>query len=219
MLDPDPVTGVSGYTSSGGEDALNLVLDGVASPGGLATYLVKVTGDVLPARGPALQCARFQLQAEQTPVPRPTTEPATIPTQDPVTPVTDEATPESTTELTDSTGSIVVEIYDCPIATPAADYDWFGECDRAAEGNRFRLVPAGEDQATSDQAVSDAGGQARFSLLDPGLYVLTQLERDWCHAKSDGVDEQGNVVVTAGQRTTVWVFSCVDSEVSPSPVS
>ncbi len=80
-------------------------------------------------------------------------------------------------------------------------------------------MPAGEDPSNSDQAVTDAGGQARFSLLEPGLYVLTQLERDWCHAKSDGVDEQGNVVVTAGERTTVWVFACLNPEVSPSPIS
>jgi hypothetical protein len=121
--------------------------------------------------------------------------------------------------LTDTTGSIVVEVYDCPIATPTADYDWFAQCDPAREGNRFRLVPAGDESPTATQSVTDASGQARFSQVEPGKYVLTQLEQDWCHAKSDGVDEQGNVVVTAGERTTVWVFSCQEPITSPSPAT
>jgi hypothetical protein len=214
LAEPDPVTGVTGYTSNGGESSLELLLDGDASPGGQATYWVKVTGEVLPASGPALQCGQFQLQANLTPIPQPTSDPTTLPTSAPGV-----ATPAPTTELTDSTGSIVVEVRDCPVATPAADYDWFGQCDPAGEGNRFRVVPEGDATPAVTQAVTDAAGQARFSQLEPGLYVLTQSERDWCHAKSDGVDDQGNVIVTAGERTTVWVFSCDGSEGSPEPGS
>jgi hypothetical protein len=214
LSEPDPVTGVAGYTSNGGESSLELLLGGEASPGGQATYWVKVTGEVLPASGPALQCAQLQLQADLTPIPQPTTESITFPTSAP-----DSATPEPTAELTDSTGSIVVEVYDCPLATPTADYDWFGLCDPAGEGNRFRVVPEGDVTSSPSLAVTDAGGQARFSQVQPGTYILTQVERDWCHAKSDGVDEQGNVIVTAGERTTVWVFSCQEPTSSPSPAT
>lgn len=156
--------------------------------------------------------------ASPTTVTQPTTSAQQAPPPTPAEVVTSgTATVEATTELTDTTGSIVVEHFDCPIATVQSGYDWFGQCEPAGEGGRFRLVPDVEDPTDSLRAVTDAGGHARFSQLAPGVYVLTQLESDWCHAKSDGVDEQGNVVVTAGERTTVWAFSCQDDASSPTP--
>ena len=51
-------------------------------------------------------------------------------------------------EVTDTTGSVVVQAYDCPIATPPADYDWYGQCTPVTAGSRYRLMRL--DSATRD---------------------------------------------------------------------
>ena len=48
----------------------------------------------------------------------------------------------------------------------------------------------------------------RFPNLAPGAYALTSLTGGWCHAESDGVDAQGQLLVAAGQRVGVWLFAC-----------
>lgn len=212
LLDPDPVTGETGYTTPGGEREMTLVFEGEVSLGAQTTYWVKVAGAVVPATGPTFECPEALAQAPLTPTVVATTEPQSttpaLPTLPSFSLTPGSPTSEATTELTDSTGSIVVELFDCPIASEEADYDWFGQCDPVSEESRFRLVADGAETAPSTQAVTDEGGHARFSQLDPGVYVLTQMDRDWCHATSDGVDDQGNVIVRAGERTTVWVFAC-----------
>ncbi len=82
---------------------------------------------------------------------------------------------------------------------------------------RFRIAPV-KDKATAGKTGSTGdSGESRFGTLYPGMYQLTQTDDNWCHAKSDGVDADGNVIVRAGQRTTVWVFSCQDDDMSRTP--
>jgi hypothetical protein len=53
-----------------------------------------------------------------------------------------------------------------------------------------------------------ADGICRFGGLPPGIYRLEQTNGDWCHAESNSVNEQGDVIVEAGALATVWIFHC-----------
>ena len=57
---------------------------------------------------------------------------------------------------------------------------------------------------------TNTGDAATYTVaqLEPGTYRLEQSNATWCHAESDNVDEQGDVVVKAGARSSVWVFNC-----------
>lgn len=43
--------------------------------------------------------------------------------------------------------------------------------------------------------------------LPPGRYQLEEVGSHWCHARSDSVEAQGQVVVKAGQWATAWAFN------------
>jgi hypothetical protein len=180
-VDPDPHAHVVGYRSQGSTGKIALVLAGNVSVGGTATYWIKAGGDVFPVRGPGLVCLAAAA-AEAT------------------------ATPPS--DLTDSTGALLVQTYTCAISAPPPDYDWFGACTPAGSESTYRLAPQGGTGSEDRTDASDESGEAEFGNLEPGLFDLTRVDRNWCHAESDNVDAQGNVVINAGERTTVWIFSC-----------
>lgn len=117
------------------------------------------------------------------------------------------ATPAN--DVDDSNGAVVVQTYACDVAADATDVDWFDVCGAPTAEVTFRLSrPDGEDWVEVETQPTDADGLCRFGQLPPGTYQLEQADGIWCHAESDSVDEQGNVVVEAGVRATVWVFSC-----------
>ena len=193
-VDPDPNTGVSGYRSTDSRGRMTLVLSGEVTAGGTATYWIKAANEIFPASGPGLICAEDQpLGAEATA--DPTSQPTDVPFQ-------------LTPEVTDSTGSIIVRSFTCSIAEARADYDWYGQCATDSAGTRYRLLRV--DTETRDGLVTstDETGRARFLSLQPGTYELTQADGDWCHAQSDNVDADGALTVEAGERTTVWIFTC-----------
>jgi hypothetical protein len=73
-------------------------------------------------------------------------------------------------------------------------------------GRSVEVAPAGT--ANGIAAETDGAGEVVFSGLEPGTYDLTLLDGSWCHAKSDRVTAESDVVVEAGQESTVWVFLC-----------
>jgi hypothetical protein len=193
-VDPDPNTGVIGYRSTDPEGKFTLVFSGRVTAGGSATYWIKAASDIFPVTGMGLSC-----ESREASVPQTTPPSAGVPT----------ATAAAVTpEVTDTTGSVVVQAYDCPIATPAADYDWYGQCTPVSAGSRYRLMRL--DSATRDAVTTstDSSGRVTFRSLPPGTYQLTQADGDWCHAQSDDVNADGNLIVKAGGRTSVWVFTC-----------
>jgi protocatechuate 3,4-dioxygenase beta subunit len=190
-VDPDPNTGATGYRSTDSDGRLTLVLSGDVAAGGQATYWIKAASNIFPATGTGLVCANDA--ANQTAAVTPT--PAE--TQVPVTP-----------EVTDTTGSVVVQAYDCPITTPQADYDWYEQCTSATSGSRYRLTRTDSETRDGLTTSTDATGRATFRALPPGTYELTQAEGDWCFAQSDNVKSDGSLTIAAGQRTSVWVFDC-----------
>jgi hypothetical protein len=208
-VDPDPNTRVVGYKSRGGEGRFTLEIEGEVVTGGTATYWFKTCDGVFPARGPGLVCGGADRVAEdaepdeersyelQTPAPSGTAAPATTPG------------PVLTPDPPETDGTILVQAYACDVATAPEGYDWYGACEPAAAGTVFRLEVRREAGLASQATAStDADGRATFEALSPGDYRLTQVDTDWCHAESDNVDGQGDVVVEAGGRATVWVFAC-----------
>jgi hypothetical protein len=196
FVDPDPNTHVTGYRTPGSTATTDIVLAGRVTAEGKATYWFKTGGNVFPVSGPGLACA--------VAVPPPADTPAASATETTVPVMT------PTPDVTDSSGAVLVQVYQCPIANADAagdDYDWYGACTPGGGNHSFALTgkdaaSPGQTQATMDD------GQVQFGDVAPGLYSLTLTEGAWCHAESDEVDAGGNVIVTAGEQTTVWIFTC-----------
>jgi hypothetical protein len=198
-VDPDPNTNVTGYRSTDSDGELTLVFAGEVTTGGSATYWIKAASNILPASGPGLLCAATNVLP-----PDPTAQSTAAPTAA-ATAV------QLTPEVTDTTGSIIVLSHLCPLASPPADYDWYGQCTAQQSGVRYRLLRIDTETRDGLTTSTDETGRAQFMSLQPGTYELTQAEGDWCFAQSDNVDANGDLIVTAGNRTTVWVFVCAES--------
>jgi hypothetical protein len=194
FVDPDPNTHATGYRTPGSTATIQLVLAGQATTGGKATYWFKSGGNTFPVTGPGLVCS----DAEPAAAPVATEAPATE------TPL---VTP--TPDVTDSSGAVLVQVYRCPITDAAAvgeDYDWYGACTPGGAEITFRLTGDGTEGGPTQATAED--GQTQFGDLAPGLYDLALVDGAWCHAEADEVDAEGNVIVSAGEQTTVWIFTC-----------
>jgi hypothetical protein len=121
--------------------------------------------------------------------------------------------------VTDTTGTIVVQKYGCalPAVKRPANFDWFSNCSPQTTGVRFTISQLVNGQYVPTLAgVTDANGLVKFTNLAPGTYKLQEVGADWCHAESDAVNAQGDVVVTAGKRSSVWIFNCVPTNQPPN---
>ena len=121
-------------------------------------------------------------------------------------------------DLSDSTGAIVVHKLTCDIQGKVpANFDWETNCGSATNGVKFALsVKQGTTFKPSKTGVTNEDGILRFSQLKPGTYQLKEVGADWCHAESDNVDAQGNLLARAGQRTNVWIYNCVKTNQPPN---
>jgi hypothetical protein len=121
---------------------------------------------------------------------------------------------EATGNAATATGAIVVQGFACPFAATAvpASVDWFAACRQPEDGAIYELTALDGDNAGWRRSeTAGADGVLRADDLVPGHYRLVQVGADWCHAESDRVDDQGNVVVAAGERASVWIFDCAES--------
>jgi hypothetical protein len=122
-------------------------------------------------------------------------------------------------DLTDSTGAIKVTKYVCdlPGNKRPANFDWFANCSIETDGVKFTLsVLQGGKYVPKSTGLTNADGILSFGNLKPGTYQLKEVGADWCHAESDNVNPQGNLIVKAGQRTNVWIFNCVPTKTPPN---
>jgi len=122
-----------------------------------------------------------------------------------------------------ATGAIVVQGFACPFdaaATDPASVDWFATCAQPEKATYELTALDGDNAGWQRSETADADGVLRAEDLAPGHYRLVQVDSDWCHAESDRVDDQGNVVVVAGERASVWIFDCAErAGATPSPVA
>jgi hypothetical protein len=119
-------------------------------------------------------------------------------------PSAQEPTPSPTPAPT--TGTLLVRTHTCEGVPAGRDgYDWFGACDPVA----YRVAPAGTQVTPPPESRVEA--EALFAEIAPGRYDLQALGFTWCHAVSDNVTADSEVVIEAGARTTVWIFLCDDA--------
>ena len=105
----------------------------------------------------------------------------------------------------------------CPVTAPPPGYDWDNECQPQGAGVRFTLSVVTKDGLVPRaSAATNDDGLLLFDALPPGTYALREVTGPWCRAKSDAVDAQGNVVVTAGRRSSVWVYNCLGTRNPPN---
>jgi hypothetical protein len=171
------------YVSNGHPNVLTLVLDGTVTTTGTATYWLRTANGVGAAPGPGLRCAPAQ---------------------------------GNTTNLAAATGSIVIQTFACDAGTKTADaatLDWFAACPAPVAGATFELTALdGDNQGRQRRETAGDDGVLRAGDLTPGHYQVVQIGANWCHAESDSVDDQGRVVVAAGQRASVWIFDCTPTQ-------
>jgi uncharacterized surface anchored protein len=120
-------------------------------------------------------------------------------------------------DLAGDTGAITVYKYACPVTVPPARFDWYSRCDPQGQGVQFNLsVWDGSRFLPVITGTTDGDGILRFTRLQPGTYDLQEVDATWCHAESDSVNAQGQVVVAAGKRASVWIFNCVGAKNPPN---
>jgi len=122
-------------------------------------------------------------------------------------------------KVSDTTGTIVVQKYGCalPQVKRPANFDWFANCSTQTSGVRFTISQLVNGSYVPRLAgVTDINGLLKFTDLAPGTYKLQEVGADWCHAESDAVNAQGDVVVIAGKRSSVWIFNCVPTNQPPN---
>ena len=122
-------------------------------------------------------------------------------------------------EVTDTTGVIVVNKFSCalPQVKRPANFDWDTECGIQTTPAKFGLSVMQEGAfVPKTSGLTDVNGILKFGDLKPGTYKLEELGADWCHAESDTVDAQGNVIVRAGHRSNVWIYNCVATVEPPN---
>ena len=183
IADPDPHSGVNGYSTRANEAAITLILQGEVTVSGTTTYWFKVANNVFPATGSGLSCAASD--DEQA----------------------DQSSPTATSES--SAGSLVVTNYTCvDVPEQRDEFDWFAGCHLLDGSPSYDLVSIESGAAFSDTVSATSTGELTFAPLDAGTYQLTLSDDTWCHAESDNVDSEGNVIVVPGQQTHVWIFMC-----------
>ena len=122
-------------------------------------------------------------------------------------------------KVSDTTGTIVVQKYGCtlPATKRPANFDWFANCSPQTTGVRFTISQLVNGQYVPKLAgVTDVNGLLKFTDLAPGTYKLQEVGANWCHAESDAVNAQGDVVVVAGKRSSVWIFNCIPTKEPPN---
>lgn len=110
-------------------------------------------------------------------------------------------------DQTVETGAIIVDTWTCPTGQPVDAYDWFGQCTSPATGMQFGLYPVGGSTALATGS-PDEQGRVRFANLPQGTYEIRPEGTVWCHAESDHVDANGNVIVEPQIESHVWSFVC-----------
>ncbi|HEU5432772.1 MAG TPA: SpaA isopeptide-forming pilin-related protein, partial [Thermomicrobiales bacterium] len=114
-----------------------------------------------------------------------------------------------TDETAPDAGAISVVGFACSVPTAQSGFDWFGQCQTPAAGLPFQVFDqAGSSTTPVATGTTNDRGRIRFPNLPPGTYQLAPSGSAWCHAESDSVDAQGNVVVKAGADSNIWIFTC-----------
>jgi uncharacterized surface anchored protein len=113
-------------------------------------------------------------------------------------------------DVSDSRGSLQVEKWECAGQNLPANYDFERNCrpQRSTPAKFSLAFWDGSQYVPRGTGDTNADGILSFSQLVPGTYQLKEIGSTWCHAESDDVNAKGDLIVRAGQRTTVWIYNC-----------
>jgi hypothetical protein len=123
-----------------------------------------------------------------------------------------ESASQTTAGASNTTGTVVVHAFTCAMEGAAADTDWFDTCQLPTAQATFQLERLDGEVVGDGAQSTDASGVCRFGELPAGIYRLEQTGDSWCHAESNSVDAQGNVIVDAAEIADVWIFHCAAAE-------
>jgi hypothetical protein len=193
------IDGTPAFASRKNKPDLTITLAGSVSVGGSATYWVEAGKQLVPVAGPGLICE------QATPVPATATPSLQTPSTN--AEPTQAASPSPSPDPTVATGTIEIRALACSAPMTDPKPDWFRSCPDAADGLQFRLMPV-DSGASGLTAITGDDGTVTFDNLAPGTYKLNLVDVDWCHAESNSVDANGNLVVDGETAVTVWVFTC-----------
>ncbi|CAN5794724.1 hypothetical protein BH23CHL4_BH23CHL4_26710 [soil metagenome] len=77
-------------------------------------------------------------------------------------------------------------------------------CEIYTEGIAFTLLPLGEGEDISLLTGEDGAVTAEVE----GIYEIIEEGFEWCFAKSDAVDAEGNFTIEPGDQVTVDIYNC-----------
>jgi prealbumin domain-containing protein len=207
---------IGNVNNGGGNTSVSVSANGgtanANASGGSANVVISGNGNVNVSAGQAqpAQPSTLTVVLDGHVVPgRPTTywldtDAGRLPATGPSLVQTDETTPDM--------GAIAVVGFACSVPSAQSGFDWFGQCQTPAAGMRFEVFDtAGSSTTPVANGTTNDRGRIRFPNLPPGTYKLVPDGSNWCHAESDSVDAQGNVVVKAGADSSVWIFTCTPS--------
>lgn len=113
-----------------------------------------------------------------------------------------------------ASGSITVHKFLCQ-GKAIASYNWEADCSAQTIAAGFSLKTA--DGRPIAVGTIDAQGVLTFTQLANGAYQLNETTGNWCHAEADRVDSAGNVLVSGGTNTDVFIYNCSVKQVDLLP--
>jgi hypothetical protein len=103
------------------------------------------------------------------------------------------------------TGSITIHKFLCS-GRDDNKYNWEQDCTNYGDGAAFDLLNAAGEKVVSGKTNVD--GILLFYSLSDGGWGLKETTGNWCHAEADQVDSNGNVLVSDGGNTDVFIYNC-----------
>lgn len=103
-------------------------------------------------------------------------------------------------------GSITVVVGLCELEVEDV-ISFADDCDPYGDGADFTLTNVSGGASKTGTTGTDS--RAVFSDLAGGAYALEETSLDWCKAQADNVDVDGNVMVTKGANTNVYIYNCL----------
>jgi hypothetical protein len=174
--------GSNNVAIAGGNQTTQEVIEQIVAP---STITVELEGNVVPGK---LTTYWLDTEAGRRPAAGPT-----------LVQVADQST---------ETGIITIDTWTCPTSQPDTSFDWFGKCTSPATTMQFSLYPEAGGTTPLATGSPDDQGRVRFANLPPGTYQVRPEGASWCHAESDHVDANGNVIVESQTESHVWTFVC-----------
>jgi sortase (surface protein transpeptidase) len=111
-----------------------------------------------------------------------------------------------------ASGSIILNKYICSGPEYTSDVD----CEIYEEGQEFNLLGwAGSGWTLMENGTTDATGMIEWSKLNPGSYVIQEIDGEPCYITSTYQDGEEHILVAGDTETVVNVYNCTAEGETP----